>query len=101
MKRFIILSIFLLSLSCASAQMPNRSLTISHLTGDFYVYTTYGSYNGMLVPANSMYLVTDAGSGFDLKLIHQTAGTSDAQPHPGLRLIGTFQNAVQVADAWA
>jgi glyoxylase-like metal-dependent hydrolase (beta-lactamase superfamily II) len=61
MNKFVILSIFLLSLSGASGQMPNPGLTISHLTGDFYIYTTYGSYNGMLVPANSMYLVTSKG----------------------------------------
>jgi metallo-beta-lactamase class B len=61
MNKFVILSIFLFSLSAASSQMPNPGLTISHLTGDFYVYTTYGSYNGMLVPANSMYLLTSKG----------------------------------------
>lgn len=36
-------------------------LDIAQLTGDFYIFTTYNSYNGALVPANGMYLVTDAG----------------------------------------
>jgi metallo-beta-lactamase class B len=61
MRKFIILFIFLLSISGAFSQTPNRSLTISHLTGDFYIYTTYGSYKGEPVPSNSMYLVTSEG----------------------------------------
>ena len=61
MRKFIILSIFLFSLSGAFSQTPKRDLTISHLTGDFYIYTTYGSYNGNPVPSNSMYLVTSKG----------------------------------------
>jgi metallo-beta-lactamase class B len=60
-RLFVILSIFLFSLSGVSAQTPNGGLTISHLTGDFYVYTTYGSYQGNPVPSNSMYLVTSKG----------------------------------------
>jgi metallo-beta-lactamase class B len=44
MRKFEIMSIFLLSFSGASGQTPNRNLDISHLTGDFYIYTTYGSF---------------------------------------------------------
>ncbi len=61
MREFAILTIFVLSLSVASGQPPKRSLIISHLAGDFYIYTTYGSYKGNPVPANSMYLVTTKG----------------------------------------
>jgi metallo-beta-lactamase class B len=61
MRKFVILSFFLIAISSASSQAPNRSLNISHLTGDFYIYTTYGSYEGNPVPANSMYLVTSKG----------------------------------------
>jgi metallo-beta-lactamase class B len=61
MRGLIIISTFLFSLSDASSQTPNAGLTISHLTGDFYVYTTYGSYKGNPVPSNSMYLVTSEG----------------------------------------
>ncbi len=61
MREFAILTIFVLSLSVASGQPPKRSLIISHLTGDFYIYTTYGLYKGNPVPANSMYLVTTKG----------------------------------------
>jgi len=42
-------------------QADSVKLKISHLTGDFYVYTTWNKYRGIAVPANSMYVVTDAG----------------------------------------
>jgi metallo-beta-lactamase class B len=61
MKMFAILPVFLLSIWGASGQMPNPGLVISHLTGDFYVYTTYGLYKGNPLPSNSMYLVTTNG----------------------------------------
>lgn len=37
------------------------ALSIVHLTGDCYVYTTYGLSGGQPYPANSMYLVTGRG----------------------------------------
>ena len=37
-------------------------LEISHLTGDFYVYTTYKEFNGTVFPSNSMYLLTSEGA---------------------------------------
>jgi metallo-beta-lactamase class B len=61
MKEYAFLSIFILSLSCASGQTASHNLSISHLTGDFYICTTYGFYKGSPVPANSMYLVTSIG----------------------------------------
>jgi metallo-beta-lactamase class B len=61
MKIFAILSAFFLSISNASSQTSNPGLIISHLTGDFYVYTTFGLYKGNPVPSNSMYLVTSDG----------------------------------------
>lgn len=36
-------------------------LKISHLTGDFYIYTTYNTYEGYRIPANGMFLVTSDG----------------------------------------
>jgi hypothetical protein len=36
-------------------------LSISHLTGEFYVYTTYSTYENEQVPANGMYLLTKEG----------------------------------------
>jgi metallo-beta-lactamase class B len=36
-------------------------LKITHLTGDFYIFTTYSDYKGTPFPANGMYVVTKAG----------------------------------------
>ena len=44
------------------AQASDSSLKISHLTGDFYVYTTYNYYKGFRIPANGMYLLTNEGA---------------------------------------
>ena len=61
MKVFAIILIFIFSVLLSAGQSPNQKLVISHLTGDFYIYTTYGSYKGEPVPSNSMYLVTTKG----------------------------------------
>jgi len=42
-------------------QAENAKLKISHLTGDFYIYTTYNTYQESQVPANGMYLITNDG----------------------------------------
>ena len=60
--RTIILAItFALSLTHVFGQPEKTKLKISHLTGDFYIYTTYNTYKESLVPANGMYLVTTNG----------------------------------------
>lgn len=41
--------------------LAQPKLEISHLTGNFYVYTTYNDYKGTLFPANSMYIITPDG----------------------------------------
>jgi metallo-beta-lactamase class B len=61
MRLFITISSFLICLSSISAQQENKKLVITHLTGDFYIYTTYQDLAGKPYPANSMYLVTNAG----------------------------------------
>ena len=43
------------------AQAANAPLNITPLTGDFYIYTTYNTYENSRVPANGMYLVTTDG----------------------------------------
>ena len=53
--------ILFLVLSNTFAQTKNSPLQISHLTGDFYVYRTFHDYNGTMISANAMYLVTDKG----------------------------------------
>ena len=44
-----------------TTRQGHPALTITHLTGDCYVYTTYGLAGGEPYPANSMYLVTGKG----------------------------------------
>jgi metallo-beta-lactamase class B len=60
--RIIIFTIaFIFTLTNIFGQTENAKLKISHLTGDFYVYTTYNTYQQTQVPANGMYLVTSKG----------------------------------------
>jgi metallo-beta-lactamase class B len=53
--------VFAFSLAHVFGQGEKAKLKISHLTGDFYIYTTYNAYNGHQVPANGMYLITEDG----------------------------------------
>ncbi len=53
--------ILLVSMNRIYSQTPSPALLISHLIGDFYVYTTYGIYKNSPVPSNSMYMVTSKG----------------------------------------
>jgi len=60
--RLVLLTIACIScLASAFGQPEKDKLTIAHLTGDFYIYTTYNTYEGTRVPANGMYLVTNSG----------------------------------------
>ncbi len=63
MKRSISTTLFyLFLLSNVFGQAEESKLKIVHLTGDFYVYTTYHDYKGDKVSANGMYLVTKRGA---------------------------------------
>ena len=53
--------ISLLFLTNTFGQTTDSSLKISHLTGDFYVFTTYNLYKGSRIPANGLYFVTTKG----------------------------------------
>ena len=53
--------IFLLFITNIVGQTADSSLKISHLTGDFYIFTTYNFYKGNPIPSNGMYLVTNKG----------------------------------------
>lgn len=57
---YLTLGIFFSFISTYGQTNPVR-LKITPLTGDFYVYTTYNTYEDSQVPANGMYLVTNAG----------------------------------------
>ncbi len=43
------------------AQNSDGSLKISHLNGDFYIFTSYNYYKGNRISANGMYLLTSNG----------------------------------------
>jgi metallo-beta-lactamase class B len=53
--------VFIFSLPPIFGQTQKAKLAISHLTDDFYIYTTYNIYKEKQVPANGMYLVTNQG----------------------------------------
>lgn len=59
--QFLKILIFLFSSLSLFGQTGNTKLTISRLTGEYYVYTTYKQWGGTLFPSNSMYLVTNEG----------------------------------------
>ena len=60
--RTIAITIGLLFLyKSSNAQNTPVNLKISHLTGDFYIYTTYNLYKESRIPANGMYLITNKG----------------------------------------
>jgi len=61
MHRIILTFTFIFALTNIFGQAGYAKLKISHLTGDFYIYTTYNSYEGNQVPANGMYLLTNEG----------------------------------------
>lgn len=60
MRTLLNVTLLLLFFTGSYAQ-ENRKLEINHLSGDFYVYTTYRSWGGQPFPANGMYLVTEGG----------------------------------------
>lgn len=62
MQRILLLVlIFSFSLIKVQGQAPEGNLQITHLAGDFYIYTTYSLYKGERIPANGMYLVSTEG----------------------------------------
>ena len=60
MHKILLTIIFVFPLTNIFGQQAAK-LKISHLTGDFYIYTTYNKYLGSDVPANGMYVVTANG----------------------------------------
>jgi len=51
----------LILLAALPSLLPAQQLDISHLTGDFYIYTTYRTIGENPFPSNSMYVVTSEG----------------------------------------
>ncbi|MEN9569999.1 MAG: BlaB/IND/MUS family subclass metallo-beta-lactamase [Bacteroidota bacterium] len=61
MRQIILAAVSLFFLTPVFAQSLKPALEIHPLTGDFYIYTTYNTYQDSRVPANGMYLLTDDG----------------------------------------
>lgn len=61
MKKIVLIIAFFFSLTNIFGQTKEPKLKISHLTGDFYIYTTYNTYERSKIPASGMYLVTENG----------------------------------------
>ncbi len=62
MRIFTTILICLIYSTGILGQTDNSKLKISHLIGDYYVYTTYRNLNGSMFPSNSMYLITEDGA---------------------------------------
>lgn len=61
MRTTFIITAFLFSFGHAVAQTDSARLKITPLTGDFFIYTTYSTYEGSKIPAHGMYVVTNNG----------------------------------------
>lgn len=61
MRKFFTTILLSIALTNIYGQTENAKLKITKLTGDFYIYTTYNSYEGSQLPANGIYLVTKQG----------------------------------------
>ncbi|MBL0136711.1 MAG: JOHN family subclass B1 metallo-beta-lactamase [Chitinophagaceae bacterium] len=61
MRSLVVLMASFFLTTIVLGQSPNSNLQITHLTGDFYIFTTYNIYKGEKIPSNGMYLVTSKG----------------------------------------
>ncbi len=61
MNKILAILAIVFTFQSLSGQTSDPKLKISLLTGDFYIYTTYNTYQNSKVPANGMYLVTKKG----------------------------------------
>jgi metallo-beta-lactamase class B len=62
MRHLTTLLILVASSASTFGQPPTTNLKISHLAGNFYVFTTYNLYKGNRISANGMYLITNSGA---------------------------------------
>jgi metallo-beta-lactamase class B len=62
MRAFLLTIISVFFLAEIFGQAEDGRLKITELTGDFYIYTTYNTYEGSRIPANGMYLITNHGA---------------------------------------
>jgi metallo-beta-lactamase class B len=62
MRIIVTTIIFLLIHTYAFEQEKQPKLQISQLTGDFYIFTTFGTFKESLIPANGMFVITSVGA---------------------------------------
>lgn len=62
MHKIFVLFLNLFVTSLSFAQTKNIDLKITPLTTNFYIYSTYSTYEGNKIPAHGMYVLTDAGA---------------------------------------
>lgn len=61
MKRVTTILIWIIFLSDLFGQTNDNKLKITHLVGDFYVFTTFRDFKGTPFPSNGLYVVTNDG----------------------------------------
>lgn len=62
MQSLLCFLFFFLATTSSWCQQINKKLTITPLKDNLYIFTSYGSFNGIPVPANGMYLITKEGA---------------------------------------
>jgi metallo-beta-lactamase class B len=61
MQKLFLFFLLVFDIAISKGQTSQPKLKISHLTENFYIYTTYNTYNESITPAHGMYLVSDSG----------------------------------------
>lgn len=57
---FTVLALFISAFYWGQSETPK--LKITHLMGDFFVFTTYNTYKGQLTSSNGLYMLTEKGA---------------------------------------
>lgn len=60
-SKFLLLSALILFLCISGTDKSAEKIKITHLTGDFFVFTTWRNYKGNTVSSHGLYLVTKEG----------------------------------------
>lgn len=76
MNKLLLFITLVCNCTSLAGQTIHPKLKITKLTGNFYIYTTYSTYEGSQIPANGMYLVTDN----DIVLFDTPWDTTQFQP---------------------
>lgn len=97
MKTSPLLLLYICLLSNVFGQVEAQKLKITHLKGDFYIYTTYNLYENSKIPANGMYIVSENG----VFLLDTPWDTTQFQPLlDSIRLKHGLEVSVCLATHW-